>query len=218
MKNNLTELVFILDRSGSMAGLESDTICGFNGMLAKQKKEEGDAQVTTILFDDAYEVLHDQADIQKVRPITEKEYFVRGCTALLDAVGKTITKIKHEQKEADEDEKADKVLFVITTDGYENASKEYSYEKIKKMITKQQEKHGWEFLFLGANIDAVAEAERVGIKADRAVSYCADSLGTDMNFAAVSDVACAVRKREAVHEDWKKEIEAYAKKKAEQKK
>ena len=218
MKNNLTELVFILDRSGSMAGLESDTIGGFNGMLAKQKKEEGDAQVTTVLFDDAYEVLHDQADIQKVRPITGKEYFVRGCTALLDAVGKTIMKIKHEQKEADEDEKADKVLFVITTDGYENASKEYSYEKIKKMITKQQEKHGWEFLFLGANIDAVAEAERVGIKADRAVSYCADSLGTDMNFTAVNNVACAVRKREEVNEDWKKEIEQYAKKQAEQKK
>lgn len=218
MKNNLTELVFILDRSGSMAGLESDTIGGFNGMLAKQKKEDGDAQVTTVLFDDAYEVLHDQADIQKVQPITGKEYFVRGCTALLDAVGKTIAKIKQEQKEADEDEKADKVLFVITTDGYENASKEYSYEKIKKMITKQQDKHGWEFLFLGANIDAAAEAQKVGIKANRAVNYCADSIGTCMNFDAVSNVACSIRKNQEVHENWKEEIEAYAKKKAAQKK
>ena len=138
--------------------------------------------------------------------------------ALLDAVGKTIAKIKQEQKEADEDEKADKVLFVITTDGYENASKEYSYEKIKKMITKQQDKHGWEFLFLGANIDAAAEAEKVGIRANRAVNYCADSIGTSMNFAAVSDVACSIRKNKQVHENWKEEIEAYAKKKAAQKK
>ena len=214
MKNNLTELVFILDRSGSMAGLESDTIGGFNGMLAKQRKEEGEAQVTTVLFDDAYEVLHDQADIKKVKPITEKEYFVRGCTALLDAVGKTIAKIKQEQKEADEDEKADKVLFVITTDGYENASKEYSYEKIRKMITKQTEKHGWEFLFLGANIDAVAEAEKVGIRADRAVSYCADSVGTNMNFKAVNDVACSMRREEEIDTNWKEEIENYMKKKA----
>lgn len=218
MKNNLTELVFILDRSGSMAGLESDTIGGFNGMLAKQRKEEGEAQVTTVLFDDAYEVLHDQADIKKVKPITEKEYFVRGCTALLDAVGKTIAKIKQAQKEADEDEKADKVLFVITTDGYENASKEYSYEKIRKMITKQTEKHGWEFLFLGANIDAVAEAEKVGIKADRAVSYCADSVGTNMNFDAVNSVACSMRREEEIDDNWKEEIENYMKKKTAKKK
>lgn len=181
MKTNKTELVFILDKSGSMAGLESDTIGGYNAMLKKQQEDPGEAIVTTVLFDDQYELLHDRISIKGIRPITEKEYFVGGCTALLDAIGKTIHKIGNVQRHTDEDQRADKVLFVITTDGMENASREYTYEKIKKMIEGQKAKYDWEFIFLGANIDAVSTAARFGISADRAANYNADGEGTRLN-------------------------------------
>ncbi|MDA8226514.1 MAG: VWA domain-containing protein, partial [Desulfitobacterium hafniense] len=161
MKTNITELVFILDKSGSMSGLESDTIGGFNAMVSKQQKEPGEAIVTTVLFDDNYELLHDRISIKGIRPITEKEYYVGGCTALLDAIGKTIQKISNVQKQTSEDQRADKVVLVITTDGMENASREYTADSIKKMIERQKEKYDWEFIFLGANIDAIATAAKV---------------------------------------------------------
>lgn len=175
MKKNLTELVFILDRSGSMAGLEKDTIGGYNAMLEKQRNIPGDCVITTVLFDNCYELLHDRIDIRAVRPITEKEYFVGGCTALLDAIGKTIHKIAAAQKNTAEDYRAEKVMFVIITDGAENSSREYSSDRVKAMIEKEKTRYGWEFVFLGANIDAVETAGRFGIGADRAVDYVPDS-------------------------------------------
>lgn len=207
MKKDLTELVFILDRSGSMAGLESDTIGGFNAMLDKQKKEPGDAIVTTVLFDDQYELLHDRIPIRGVSAISEKEYHVRGCTALLDAIGKTIHKIGHVQKNTGEDERASKVLFVITTDGLENASREYSVTRIRDMIDRQRNRYQWEFLFLGANIDAIATAERFGIHRDRAVNYHADSIGTQLNYEAVSVAVSEVRSGKKLDHSWKQTIE-----------
>lgn len=206
-KTNITELVFILDRSGSMSGLESDTIGGYNAMLKKQQKETGEAIVTTVLFDDDYELLHDRINIKGIRPITEEEYFVRGCTALLDAIGKTIHKIGNAQKHTSEDQQADKVMFVITTDGMENASREYTYNKIKEMIESQKEKYGWEFIFLGANIDAIATAARFGINADRAANYNADSKGTRLNYKAVSNVVSELRANKSMSEGWKAEID-----------
>jgi uncharacterized protein YegL len=190
VKQDLTELVFILDRSGSMGGLESDTIGGFNAMLAKQKAEPGEASVTTVLFDDKCELLHDRIDLRAVSPITDKEYFVRGTTALLDAVGSTIQKIAGAQKQTAEDYRASRVMFVITTDGMENASREYSYEKVKSMVEHEKEKHGWEFIFLGANIDAVETAGRFGIDASHASDYHADHLGTAINWGS-----CRVSRR-----------------------
>ena len=160
MKNGLTELVFILDRSGSMGGLESDTIGGFNGILQKQKKEEGEANVTTVLFDDQIEIIHDRFSIDIVKPLTDADYYVRGCTALLDAVGSNVKKVENIQNRLPEELRAEKIIFVITTDGQENSSQEYSSNMVKKMIEKNQEK-GWQFLFLGANIDAVEEAEKI---------------------------------------------------------
>ena len=168
MTTYITELVFILDKSGSMSGLESDTIGGYNAMLIKQQKEPGEAIVTTVLFDDNYELLHDRINIKGIRPITEKEYYVGGSTALLDAIGKTIQKISNVQQHTSEEQRADKVVLVITTDGMENASREYTAALIKKMVERQKEKYGWEVIFLGANIDAISAAERVGISADRA--------------------------------------------------
>ena len=194
-KSNRTELVFIRDRSGSMGGLESDTIGGFNSTLEKQKKAEGEARVTTVLFDGEYEVLHDRIPVNEVRPLTGEDYYVRGCTALLDAVGRTIERITRAQKASKEEYRADKVMFVIITDGMENASREYSYSKVKKMIEQVREENGWEFMFLGANIDAAAEAERLGIDRRRAARYCADSEGTALNFDVVGDVMCCMRKR-----------------------
>lgn len=207
MKNGLTELVFVLDRSGSMSGLESDTIGGFNAMLEKQRKESGDAVVTTVLFDDRYEILHDRISLKGVRPMTASDYFVRGCTALLDAVGKTVEKIDRAQNHTAESEKAEKVLMVITTDGLENASKEYSVCQIREMIRQKKEKNGWEFLFLGANMDAVAEAKKLGIDEDRAASFLSDREGTQVNYAAMSKAVAEFRNCCAVPSDWKKSIE-----------
>ncbi len=192
MKKGLTEIVFILDRSGSMSGLEADTIGGYNSMLDKQKKEAGDALISTVLFDDRTEILHDRKNLEDVEQITDKEYYVRGCTALLDAVGGAIHHISHIQKEIPEEEKPEKTLFIITTDGMENASKKYSYDKVKKMVEKKKKKNHWEFVFLGANIDAVEVAGRFGVAANRAVRYECDSAGTALNFNVMSKmVSCA---------------------------
>lgn len=193
MRKGLTEIVFILDRSGSMSGLEKDTIGGYNSLIAKQKKEEGEAYISTVLFDDKIEVLHDRVPLDKVNPITEEEYYVRGCTALLDAVGGAIHHIGNVHKYAREEDRPEKTLFIITTDGQENSSRQYSYHKVKQMVERQQKKYNWEFLFLGANMDAVAEAGRFGIKADRAVRYECDSRGTAVNYKALSRAVSSVR-------------------------
>ena len=198
MKKNLTELVFILDRSGSMSGLESDTIGGYNSMLEQQRKLKGECVITTVLFDNCYELLHDRIDIRAVAPITEKEYFVGGSTALLDAIGKTIHKIDTAQKNTSDAYRADKVMFVIITDGYENSSREYSSQKVKSMIEHKKEKYGWEFIFLGANIDAVETAGRFGINADRAVDYVPDGEGTELNFRMMSETVATFRECGAV--------------------
>ncbi|HYE12298.1 MAG TPA: hypothetical protein VEF53_19180 [Patescibacteria group bacterium] len=207
MKTNLTELVFILDRSGSMSGLESDTIGGFNAMLKRQKEETGDAIITTVLFDDKYELLHDRINIKAIAPITEKDYYVCGSTALLDAVGKTIQKIVSVQKHTAEEQRADKIMFVITTDGMENASREYTYGRIKQMVEHQKTKYGWEYVFLGANIDAVETAARFGIREDRAANYHADSEGTILNYEAVSCVVSELRANKAIDRTWKSKID-----------
>lgn len=212
MKKGLTELVFILDRSGSMSGLESDTIGGYNALLEKQKKEPGEAIITTVLFDDKYELLHDRINVRGIAPITEKEYYVRGTTALLDSVGKTINKIGNVQKHTAEDERAEYVMFVITTDGIENASREFSYEKVRKMIEHQKSKYGWEFIFLGANIDAIATAERFGISKERAANYNADSEGTLLNYAVISETVSCLRASLPISENWKDRIEEDLKK------
>ena len=192
MKKGLTELVFILDRSGSMGGLESDTIGGFNGMLQKQKKEEGEANVTTVLFDDQIDIIHDRFPIGAVKPLTDEDYYVRGCTALLDAVGSTVKKVENIQNRLPEEMKAENIIFMITTDGQENSSQEYSANMVKKMIEKNQEK-GWQFLFLGANIDAVEEAEKIGIRRTHAASYKNDARGVQLNYEAVGKVMSCMR-------------------------
>ena len=213
MKKGLTELVFILDRSGSMAGLESDTIGGFNSMLKRQKEVEGEAVVTTVLFDDQYELLHDRIAMEDIRPLTGEQYYVRGCTALLDAIGRTIQKIANVQKYMASGQRAEKVIVVITTDGLENASREYSRERVCRMIEEEQEKHGWEFLFLGANMDAVSEGARLGIRADRAVTYECSSAGLADNYQSVSCFLEQARCSAApVGADWKKPIEEGRKK------
>lgn len=204
---NLTELVFILDRSGSMQGLEADTIGGFNSMLSKQQKEAGEAYLSTVLFDDKVEVLHDRVRVDAVRPITQKEYYVRGCTALLDALGGAIRHIGNIHKYARPEDVPEHTLFVITTDGMENASRHYTAPQIKAMIQRQKEKYGWEFLFLGANIDAVETAGRLGIGSDRAVNYHNDSAGTRLNYATVSAAVSAVRCSKPLSPHWKDAIE-----------
>lgn len=198
MKKNLTELVFILDKSGSMSGLEKDTIGGYNSMLEQQRKVDGECVITTVLFDNRYELLHDRIDFRAIKPITEKEYFVGGSTALLDAVGKTIHKIGMAQKNTTRDYRAEKVMFVIITDGEENASCHYSATQVKEMIRRQKERYGWEFIFLGANIDAVETAGRFGIDADRAVDYVPDGDGTELNFRMMSETVATFRECGAV--------------------
>ena len=214
MKKGLTEIVFILDRSGSMSGLEQDTIGGYNSLIRKQKNEEGEAIISTVLFDDQIEVLHDRVHLDKIKPMREEEYYVRGCTALLDAVGGAIRHIGNVHKYARNEDVPEKTLFIITTDGMENASRRYSYEKVKHMIERQKEKYGWEFLFLGANIDAIEVAGRFGIQPERAVNYNCDSQGTAVNYKALSKAVSRVRQCSvaemdvALGCDWKEEIEA----------
>ena len=207
MKKNLTELVFILDRSGSMGGLEQDTIGGFNAMLTRQKEQEGEANVTTILFDHEVQLLHDRFPLKAVAPLTEKDYYVRGCTALLDAVGGAIQHIGNIHKYARREDVPEKTMFIITTDGYENASRRYDYETVRRMIQRQKEKYGWEFLFLGANIDAAKEAARFGISADRAVNYKCDEAGTALNYEVISEAVCSVRAARPLGADWKRRID-----------
>ena len=207
MRKNLTELVFILDRSGSMAGLEDDTIGGFNAMLEKQKQEEGEVIVSTVLFDNETDVIHDRVNITDIAPLTRKEYYVRGCTALLDAVGGAIHHIGNVHKYAREEDRPEKTLFVITTDGMENASRQYTYEKVRSMIEKQKAKYGWEFLFLGANIDAAREAARFGITADRAANYHADRQGTAVVYEAVSETVCNFRAHKPMQANWKENLD-----------
>lgn len=207
MKKNLTEIVFILDRSGSMSGLESDTIGGFNSMIEKQKKEEGEALVSTVLFDNTSEVLYDRVDIRKIEPMTDRDYTVGGCTALIDAIGGAIHHIANVHKYAREEDVPEHTIFIITTDGMENASREYDSKTVKTMIEKQKDKYGWEFLFLGANIDAVETARNFGIGADRAVNYRADKRGTRLNFEVLSDAIGSVRASAPLKSTWKKEIE-----------
>jgi len=192
---------------GCLSGLESDTIGGYNAMLEKQKAAPGQAIVSTVLFDDYSAVLHDRLDIKTVEPITDKEYFVRGCTALLDAVGGAIHHIVNIHKYAREEDRPEKTLFVITTDGMENASRRYSYDRVKRMIGKEKEKHGWEFIFLGANIDAVEVARRFGIGADRAANYHADREGTQLNYEVVSEAICNLRMSKSINNDWKERLD-----------
>ena len=209
MRKDLTELVFILDRSGSMAGLEEDTVGGFNAMIEKQKAEPGEAFVSTVLFDNVSQVIHDRVPLEKLAPMTRKEYYVRGCTALLDAVGSAIHHIGNVHKYAREEDRPAKTLFVITTDGMENASHRYTYERVTEMIRRQQEKYGWEFLFLGANIDAAKEAARFGIHADHAANYHADSQGTGVIYETVSEAICQVRQCAApLSSGWKRKVDA----------
>ena len=206
MKKNLTEIVFILDRSGSMGGLESDTIGGFNAMLEKQRREEGEAIVSTVLFDNECEVLHDRVPLEKVEPMTDKQYFVRGCTALIDAIGGAIHHIRNVHKYIRDEDVPEHTMFIITTDGMENASREYSASKVKKMI-EEQKKLGWEFLFLGANIDAVETAKHFGIDRERAVTYVSDSAGTALNYEVMSEAVSCVRASKPLGSAWKQRIE-----------
>lgn len=194
MREDLTELVFILDRSGSMSGLEQDTIGGFNGMINKQKSEEGQALVSVVLFDDRSEVIYDRVDLDEIKPMTDKQYYVRGCTALLDAIGGAIRYIRTVRKGMRPEDRPAKTIFIITTDGMENSSTEFTYSEIKKMIEQQQQKAGWEFIFLGANIDAIAEAGKLGIKASRAVDYNCDSEGTALNYEVLNSTVGAMRR------------------------
>ena len=207
MRKGLTEVVFILDRSGSMSGLEADTIGGFNSLIRKQRKEEGEAIVSTVLFDDACDVIHDRVPIAKVENLTEETYFVRGCTALLDAVGGAIHHIGNVHKYARPEDVPEHTLFIITTDGMENASRFYSSDRVKQMIERQKAKYGWEFLFLGANIDAVETARHFGIGADRAVNYHSDSAGTQLNYEVLSEAISAVRCSAPLGADWKRRID-----------
>ncbi len=207
MRKNLTEMVFILDRSGSMAGLESDTIGGFNSMIEKQKRVEGEALVSTVIFDGESEVIHDRVSLKDIKPLTENEYSVRGCTALIDAIGGAIHHIGNIHKYAREEDIPEHTVFVITTDGMENASRRYSSDEVKKMIERQKEKYGWEFLFLGANIDAVETAKHFGIGADRAVNYHSDHQGTKLNYEVLSEAICSVRCSAPLGDGWKKRID-----------
>ncbi len=207
VKNGITELVFILDRSGSMSGLEGDTIGGFNAMIEKQKKQDGKCYVSTVLFDNVSEVLHDRVSLADIKPMTDKEYTVRGSTALIDAIGGAIHHIGNVHKYARPEDVPEHTVFVITTDGMENASRRYSSDKVKTMIERQKEKYGWEFLFIGANIDAVETAAQYGISSDRAVNYNADKMGTRILYESVSSVVGSVRANRPVAQSWSKDID-----------
>ncbi len=207
MKKDFTEIVFIIDRSGSMAGLEKDTIGGFNSMIERQKKEKGEARVSTVLFDTNCTVVHDRVEIQKVEPMTERTYYVGGCTALLDAIGGAIHHIGNVHKYAREEDVPEHTLFVITTDGMENASRQYSINHVKKMIKHEKKKYGWEFLFLGANIDAVETAARFGISRDRAVNYNCDSYGTRLNYQVVGEAISHMRMEGSMPAGWSRSID-----------
>lgn len=207
MNKNLTELVFIIDKSGSMSGLENDTIGGFNSLIEKQKKETGKAIVSTILFSDVIGVIHDRLDIDQVPNLTSKDYFVCGCTALLDAIGQTLTRIIHVQENLIEDEQPGKTLFIITTDGMENSSKEYSYKKLKELINMVKEKYNYEFIFLGANIESEEEASKLGIDCDNAVTYKNDSEGIKLNYCALHEAITNVRLGDKLNKTWRKNID-----------
>ena len=207
MKKNLTEIVFILDRSGSLSGLEADTIGGFNSMIEKQRKADGEALVSTVLFDNMCEVIHDRMNIRDIKPMTDRDYTVRGCTALLDAIGGAIHHIGNVHKYARPEDVPEHTLFIITTDGMENASRFYSSGRVKQMVERQKAKYGWEFLFLGANIDAVETASRFGIGADRAVNYHSDHQGTQLNYEVLSEAVSTVRCSAALGTEWKKRID-----------
>ena len=211
-KNNITELVFILDRSGSMSGLEADTIGGFNAMIEKQRKEDGECYVSTVLFDNCSEVLHDRIKLSEIKPMTDRDYTVRGCTALVDAIGGAIHHIGNVHKYARPEDVPAHTMFIITTDGMENASRRYTSDRVKEMIERQKERYGWEFLFIGANIDAVETAARYGINRDRAVNYNADKEGTRVVYESVAKAVCSVRSCEALSEDWSADIDADFKK------
>ena len=210
--NNITELVFILDRSGSMSGLEADTIGGFNAMIEKQRKEEGECFVSTVLFDNDSEVLHDRVKLSDIRPMTDKDYTVRGCTALIDAIGGAIHHIGNVHKYARPEDVPAHTMFIITTDGMENASKKYTSERVKGMIERQKERYGWEFLFIGANIDAVETAARYGIDKNRAVNYNADKEGTRVLYESVSNAVCKLRSCAPLTDNWSADIDADYKK------
>ena len=207
MKNNITELVFILDRSGSMAGLVSDTIGGFNSMIERQKKEQGEVYVTTVLFDTRFDRIHDRKKLAEVPVLTEKDYVPGGCTALLDAIGSTVRHIAHIHRYARPEDVPEKTVVVITTDGLENASRQYSLEEVRRLIEHEQEKYGWEFLFLGANIDAIETARGIGISADRATNFMADTRGIDLGFEAVTGAIHSARCRAPMAEDWSAQVE-----------
>ena len=207
VKNNITELVFILDRSGSMSGLESDTIGGFNALIEKQKKQDGECFVSTVLFDNVSEVLHDRVKLWEIEPMTDKDYTVRGCTALIDAIGGAIHHIGNIHKYARPEDVPEHTMFVITTDGLENASHQYSSDEVKKMVERQKEEYGWEFLFIGANIDSVETAKHFGIGADRAVNYHADHQGTGVVFETVAETVSCVRANAPICADWDKKID-----------
>ncbi|MGI5977426.1 MAG: vWA domain-containing protein [Candidatus Limivicinus sp.] len=207
MKKGLTEIVFILDRSGSMSGLESDTIGGFNSMIEKQKRAEGEALVSTILFDSRSEVIHDRVNLKDIKPMTEDDYCVRGCTALVDAIGGAIHHIVNVHRYAREEDVPEHTIFIITTDGMENASCRYTSDRVKQMIEHEKEKYSWEFLFLGANIDAVETAKHFGINEDRAVNYNCDSRGTRLNYEVLGDAVCCVRESRPLKAGWKSRID-----------
>ena len=207
MKKDLTEMVFILDKSGSMAGLEKDTIGGFNSMIERQKKAPGEALVSTVLFSGESVVIHDRVELDWVGPMTEREYFVGGCTALIDAIGGAIHHIGNVHKYIREEDRPGHTIFVITTDGMENASHRYTAGQVKAMVERQKEVYGWEFLFLGANIDAVETASHFGIREDRAVNFHSDAKGQRLNYDVVSDAMCSVRSAEPLTRSWKKKIE-----------
>ena len=206
MKNDITELVFVLDRSGSMHGLERDTIGGFNSLIEKQKLVDGKCYVTTVLFNDACETIHDRADLRTIRPMTGNDYSVGGCTALLDALGGTIRHIARIHRYARPEDVPGHTTFVIMTDGMENASRRYDSASVKGMIEHEKEKYGWEFLFLAANIDAVETGRRYGIAPDRAVNYSADREGTRVAFETVSDTVCCARMGQPIDADWGRKI------------